>query len=142
MQSLVLERVYGAVATHGRLTYKGLFVCYTLELPWVGNQKQLSCIPEGQYVLKRRYSERFKEHLEVLDVPNRTLILFHPANNAQRELQGCIAPVTEFLAPGWGSRSRVAFEKLKALVFPLLESRAVQLIVKPAVGIDPAALKL
>ena len=128
---LELHRTYLDKATHGFLWYKGELICYTLELPWVGNQKQLSCIPEGSYALQKRYSTRFKEHLEVLEVENRSLILFHPANNAQRELKGCIAPVSEFLAPGWGSKSRVAFEKLKQLVFPLLEKGTVNLIIKP-----------
>lgn len=132
--SLELHRLYLNRATHGLLFYEGVFVCYTLELPWVGNQKQLSCIPEGCYSIQRRYSDRFKEHLEVLDVENRSLILFHPANNAQRELKGCIAPVSQFLAEGWGSRSRVAFEKLKGIVFPLLEKGEVKLIVKLAEG--------
>lgn len=132
--SLKLHRLYLNRATHGLLFYERAFVCYTLELPWVGNQKQLSCIPEGCYSIQRRYSDRFKEHLEVLDVENRSLILFHPANNAQRELKGCIAPVSQFLAEGWGSRSRVAFEKLKGIVFPLLEKGEVKLIVKLAEG--------
>ena len=128
---LELHRTYLKNATHGFLKLGDKELCLTLELPWVGNQKQLSCIPEGCYALKKRYSDRFKEHLEVLEVENRSLILFHPANNAQRELKGCIAPVSEFLAPGWGSKSRVAFEKLKQLVFPLLEKGTVNLIVKP-----------
>lgn len=137
---LELHRLYLDKATHGYLWYKGECICYTLELPWVGNQKQLSCIPEGRYTLKKRYSERFKEHLEVMDVVNRSLILFHPANNAQRELKGCIAPVSDFLAPGWGSRSRIAFEKLKQVVLPLLEQGTVLLIVKPAEESNPLCI--
>jgi hypothetical protein len=35
--------------------------------------------------------------LEVIDVKNRKLILFHPANNALKELNGCIAPVTKLV---------------------------------------------
>lgn len=129
---LELHRTYLKNATHGVLKLGDKELCYTLELPWVGNQKQLSCIPEGSYALQKRYSPRFKEHLEVLNVPNRSLILFHPANNAQRELKGCIAPVTTFLAEGWGSGSRMAFEKLKQVVLPLLEKGNVLLIVKQA----------
>ncbi len=138
--SLELHRLYLDKATHGVLRYEGAFVCYTLELPWVGNQKQLSCIPEGCYSIQRRYSERFKEHLEVLNVENRSLILFHPANNAQRELKGCIAPVSQFLAEGWGSRSREAFERMKKIVFPLLEKGEVKVIVKQAEGEDSLRL--
>lgn len=127
-----LHRLYLKEATHGILRINDQTVCLTLELPWVYNQRQISCIPEGRYTMTKRYSDRFKEHLQIEKVPNRSLILFHPANNAQRELKGCIAPVSQFLAEGWGSRSRVAFEKVKKLVFPLLEKGEVELIVKPA----------
>lgn len=130
--TLILHRLYLEKATHGILCFNDLVICLTLELPWVGNQAQISCIPEGCYSLVKRYSDRFKEHLEVKNVLNRSLILFHPANHAQRELKGCIAPVSQFLAEGWGSDSRVSFEKLKNLVFTLIEEGKVELIVKAA----------
>lgn len=56
-----------------------------------------------------------------MNVKNRDLILFHPANDALRELNGCIAPVTELTGEGRGIRSRIAFERLKNSVFPYLE---------------------
>jgi len=69
--------------------------------------------------------------LEVLDVKNRSLILFHPANNALQELNGCIAPVAKLSGPGLGLMSRKAFTKLKALVYKSLDSKeSVELIVK------------
>jgi hypothetical protein len=52
----------------------------------------------------------------VLNVKGRDGILIHPANDAKKELRGCIAPVTELNGPGKGSQSRLANEKLKALV--------------------------
>lgn len=132
MQIIELQRLYLEKATHGVLICDGQVVCLTLELPWIGNQRQISCIPEGVYPLVNRYSDRFKNHLEVLNVPTRNLILFHPANNAQRELKGCIAPVSEFRHEGWGSGSRKAFSMLLAKLKPLLEKGKVQLIVKSA----------
>jgi Family of unknown function (DUF5675) len=54
-------------------------------------------------------------------VQHRSLILFHPANNALQELNGCIAPVTKFSGPGLGLLSRKAFSKLKTLVYPFLD---------------------
>jgi hypothetical protein len=69
--------------------------------------------------------------LELVDVPNRKFILFHPANNAQTELQGCIAPVTKLSGPGLGLMSRKAFTKLKNRVYKALDNHeSVELIVK------------
>ncbi len=69
--------------------------------------------------------------MEVLEVTNRNLILFHPANNALQELKGCIAPVTKLSGPGLGLMSRKAFAKLKDLVYRVLESKeSVELIIE------------
>ena len=66
-----------------------------------------------------------------MEVKDRSLILFHPANNAQQELNGCIAPVTKLSGPGLGLQSRQAFTKLKNLVYRALDStETVLLIIK------------
>ncbi|MDR0228938.1 MAG: DUF5675 family protein [Flavobacteriaceae bacterium] len=129
---IILHRMYLPTATHGLLTLNGLPICFTIELPYVGNQKQISCIPEGVYPLKNRYSARFKKHIEILNVPNRSYILFHPANNAPRELRGCIAPVTELLSVGWGSQSRLAMNKLLTVIQPFLDQQNAVLRVQEA----------
>jgi hypothetical protein len=68
--------------------------------------------------------------MEIVDVKNRSLILFHPANNALKELNGCIAPVTKLSGPGLGLMSRKAFTKLKDLVYKVLDQKeSVELIV-------------
>ena len=127
---LVLSRTYFPDGTNGKLEYEGKFICCTIELPWINNEKRVSCIPEGKYLIKKRYSKKFQWHLEVLGVKNRSLILFHPANNALQELNGCIAPVTKLSGPGLGLMSRKAFTKLKDLVYTALESKeSVELIV-------------
>src|SRR5690606_14239255 len=113
---LVLTRVYKRGGTNGTLTLNGQFVCFTIELPWKENQENVSCIPEGKYELKARYSPKFKNHLQVLDVHERSLILIHPANHALEELQGCIAPVKQLTDIGKGVYSRLAMEKLLSLV--------------------------
>lgn len=128
---LVLSRTYFPDGTNGKLDCEGRFVCYTIELPWLNNVKKVSCIPEGEYFLKKRYSKKFRWHIEVADVENRSFILFHPANNAQKELNGCIAPVTKLSGSGLGLESRQAFIKLKSLVYKSLErDEKVLLIVK------------
>lgn len=90
----------------------GMPLCFTIELPWLQNEPQWSCIPEGQYQLVKRYSQKFHWHLHLIDVPGREWILIHPANNALLELKGCIAPVTQLTAPGVGSQSRQALALL------------------------------
>jgi hypothetical protein len=112
---LVLNRTYFPEGTQGVLEWNSTLICYTIELPWLGNQRRISCIPEGEYFLQLRYSPKFKWHFLLMDVPGRDLILIHPANDAKLELLGCIAPVTVHTGIGKGSASRKALEKLKAL---------------------------
>ncbi|MDO5638182.1 MAG: DUF5675 family protein [Myroides sp.] len=109
---LVLKRIYLDKAVHGRLYVGDELLACTIELPWKQNAKRISCIPEGIYTLRRRYSEKFKWHLVLLEVPERSGILIHPANDALKELQGCIAPVTAITEVGKGSNSRKAMQKV------------------------------
>ena len=128
---LTLSRTYFPDGTNGILECEGKIICLTIELPWKNNETKVSCIPEGKCFIKKRYSKKFQWHLDVLDVKNRSFILFHPANNALQELKGCIAPVTKFSGPGLGLMSRKAFSKLKNLVYPVLDKdESVELIIK------------
>jgi hypothetical protein len=68
--------------------------------------------------------------LLVKDVRARSLILLHPANNAQKELKGCIAPVTKLTGIGSASGSRMAFEKLVAKIYPAMKTQTVFLTIK------------
>src|SRR5690606_2134376 len=122
---LVLKRIYLDKAVHGRL-YMGeeLLVC-TIELPWRQNARRISCIPEGVYAVRKRYSEKFKWHLVLLEVPGRSGILIHPANDAAKELQGCIAPVTSVVGEGKGTSSRAAMQKLMETYDLLKEKKPV-----------------
>jgi len=119
---LELIRTYHPQGTNGLIRYEGQLVCSSIELPWRDNHRSISCIPEGRYELRRRYTPRRQHHLELADVPGRTAILIHPANNALTELQGCIAPVTTLTGPGTGNLSRLANEKLKALVLAAMDN--------------------
>jgi len=128
---LVLTRTYFPDGTNGKLECEGKLICNTIELPWKMNETKVSCVLEGKYFIRKRYSRKFQWHLEVVDVKNRSLILFHPANNALNELNGCIAPVTKISGPGLGLQSRLAFSKLKDLVYCALDStETVLLIIK------------
>lgn len=119
---LELERRYLSKGTNGTLRLAGQEICKTIELPWRNNQTRVSCIPEGTYKLRKRYSKKFRWHLELLNVRNRHLILIHPANDALKELNGCIAPVSTHTGEGKGAGSRVPFERLKEILYPYLDS--------------------
>lgn len=64
--------------------------CRTLELPDLGNQSRISCIPDGKYEVIKRNSAKYGDHFHILDVPNRSYILIHNANYV-RQLLGCCA---------------------------------------------------
>ena len=82
---IFLTRTYFPDGTNGKLECEGSLICNTIELPWKRNEAKVSCIPEGEYILRKRYSKKFRWHIEVADVESRSFILFHPANNAQKE---------------------------------------------------------
>ncbi|WP_336828384.1 DUF5675 family protein [Sphingobacterium multivorum] len=116
---LLLQRKYGAQGTNGTITYQGEEICHTIELPDRNNIPRISCIPIGQYKLEKR---RYPKHGEQIGIPmvlGREAILIHAANNALKELQGCIAPVTTLTGEGTGDYSGKALAKLKALVYSL-----------------------
>ena len=122
MKKLILCRTYHINGTNGLLySPAGELLCYTIELPWRNNRVRESCIPEGTYRLTKRYSQKFKHHIHLENVTDRSLILIHPANNAATELLGCIAPVTKLTGPGTGNSSRVQFEKIKEMVYKWID---------------------
>lgn len=104
---LVLNRTYFPEGTQGVLEWNGTLICYTIELPWLENQRRISCIPEGEYILQKRFSPKLKWHFLLMNVPGRDLILIHPANDAKLELLGCIAPVTVHTGIGKGSAMNI-----------------------------------
>ena len=75
-----------------------LFACDTIELPWLNNAPQISCIPTGKYKVVYRESAKYPRHYHVLNVPNRDFILIHQANYVgsknpkthKPDLLGCI----------------------------------------------------
>ena len=109
---LILEREYHPQGVNGLLRCGRKKICLTIERPWLNNRKQVSCIPEGRYVLERRYTKKFGWHCLLPGVPGRTGILIHSFNNALEESQGCIGPVMFTTEPGRGSLSRDALRGL------------------------------
>ena len=120
---LELFRSYFPAGTNGQILYQHAPLVHTIELPWKDNLTGVSCIPEGRYRLEKIYSPRFEWHLLVVGVPGRQDILIHPANDALKELRGCIAPVSTITGPGTGTQSRIALSRLNALVFAALDRK-------------------
>jgi hypothetical protein len=118
---LELIRTYLPNGTNGELFCDGKHTCFTIELPWLDNRPSVSCIPEGRYELEKYFSEHLGNHLHVKAVVGRSMIMIHAANDAEKELRGCIAPVSILTAEGKGLRSRVALKKIVDRVYPVLE---------------------
>lgn len=75
----------------------------TIELPWLDNRPEVSCIPPGDYIMKWMPSAKYKRPmLTLLNVPGRSGILFHTGNFAgdttkgwRTDSNGCIFPGME-----------------------------------------------
>jgi hypothetical protein len=63
---------------------------HSMELPWLDNQQNISCIPTGNYKAVIHYSPTFGKCLWIKDVEGRSEILIHAANFFY-DLRGCIA---------------------------------------------------
>ena len=81
---ITLHRSYFEEGTNGTLFIDGTFFCFTIELPWKDNKRNISCVPEGSYEIEPRFSKKFEHHLIVKDVSERSFILIHPANDAKK----------------------------------------------------------
>jgi hypothetical protein len=69
-------------------------VIKSIERPWLNNQANISCYPEGVYVAKwidRSASGKYKRVWHVQNVPRRTGILWH-VGNLVRHSKGCTLP--------------------------------------------------
>jgi hypothetical protein len=66
-----------------------LFSCKTLELPWLDNKRNESCIPLGNYKVITRQSARYNKHYHIQDVSGRSFILIH-IGNFKSQTKGCI----------------------------------------------------
>lgn len=76
-------------ATPGVLAIDGQPSFVTLELPWLENARNISCIPMGIYKCQRVNSPKFGVAYHLLDVPERSEILIH-AGNTIEDIEGCI----------------------------------------------------
>lgn len=105
LKGFTLRRRYFAHGTFSTLHREdGSKVCCFVERPWLNNQPNKSCIPEGTYHLQPHDSPKFGKcyalSAATLGVtaygPSlRTHVLVHKANLVS-QLQGCLAPGVGF----------------------------------------------
>jgi hypothetical protein len=101
---VIISRRYQDTETLGTLlVMKGIYIifeCKTIELPFINNEKNISCIPEGVYKTEKIISPTKGECFIINNVPNRTAILLHKGNYAtgkKVDTQGCILPGLKFV---------------------------------------------
>ncbi len=90
MKTLILKRIaYIEDGTFGVLFDEDIPFCLTLEKEWKDNKKDISCIPAGDYICIRVQSPKFGNTFEIVNVPDRTNILFHKGN-IEDDSEGCV----------------------------------------------------
>jgi len=83
--------------TLGEMVIDGYEITFkTLELPWLNNQRTISCIPTGTYQVIKRNSNKYEDHFYIVGVPDRDWILIHSGNYHQ-DTQGCILVGQQYL---------------------------------------------
>lgn len=66
------------------------FACHSIELPWVNNLPNVSCIPPGKYRVEWGITGKHPEGIYVIqNVPGRTFIEFHSGDDIT-QIEGCI----------------------------------------------------
>ena len=96
---LVIVRWYDGNYTQGTMmVIEGdeiLYKCKCMELPWVSNQKNVSCIYEGIYNAKKEIHVTRGKVFRLLWVRDREGILIHDGNYVagyKKDSAGCILP--------------------------------------------------
>jgi len=95
MLTAYLIRRFYRTHTYGYLVVpqtNGNSVFRTLELPWLENASNISCIPNGEYRVKylpKSNSGKYKQVYHIQDVENRIGILIHKGN-LPSHTRGCI----------------------------------------------------
>jgi len=75
--------------TFGVLKIQKEVFCVTLEPADLLNKKGISSIPAQQYTCERYSSQKYPNTFQIMNVPDRDLILFH-AGNEITHTEGCV----------------------------------------------------
>ena len=90
MSEIIIRTLSLKDCTIGQMELIGTpFKCFTLELPWLNNQSNISCIPAGTYQYKKRKSPTLGWVIHILGVDGRTWIYIH-AGNFTSQIKGCV----------------------------------------------------
>jgi len=73
----------------GTLSIPERFRCYTLEDDWLDNARGVSCIPPGNYSLRKVLHHGTLPTYEVYPVTDRSHIHIHPGNT-EEDTEGCV----------------------------------------------------
>lgn len=93
---ITLKRILQTdVATFGVLLNDNYPLCVTLELPWLNNEPNASCIPEGTYHCIPHNSAAHPNVWEITGVPGRSDILIH-IGNFPADSKGCVLAAQSF----------------------------------------------
>lgn len=105
MEEVLVKRVYLPSETLSSIYYKGEMLCKGMELPYRNNQRSISCIPEGEYLVTKEppipsndpqgRKQRDYWHFRFHDVPKRSGVLIHKITYV-KDLQGCIGVGLDF----------------------------------------------
>jgi len=105
-------RKYKEDRTEGKIIFPDDSFIFCLERSWEGNKPNISCVPEGVYLVDRDKKGRFRLYkIREGQIPTRTDIEFHAGNNALLHSNGCILPCM-FIKNGLGVSSIEACNKI------------------------------
>ena len=100
---LLISRTYNDNFTLGSMFVldgeKLIHHCKCIELPWLNNQRNVSCIPEGEYNVIKDYGNKRGNVFRLLYVRDRSGILIHTGNFVAgyiKDSSGCILPGNYF----------------------------------------------
>lgn len=151
MRVRIVREHTGDDGTPGTLTVEGEgFTCRTLELPWRGNRRGVSCIPAGTYPARLSWSPKRRRRLyELAQVPGRDDVQIHAGNYAgdtaqgyRSDVEGCILLGREWAVAKVGALEQVMVAQSRATVKAfedLMAGRPFTLSIEWAHG-EPAAL--
>jgi hypothetical protein len=129
MELFLKRTIKTGKSTIGELSIGNRFYCYTLEDTDRGLKQTdslfsikarklfgVTAIPAGRYEVALTYSNRFKKYMpQLLNVPGYEGIRIHIGNRPE-ETEGCILVGLEKSLPDAIGKSRLAFEKLMAML--------------------------
>jgi len=100
---LLISRTYEPNFTLGQILvldgHELLHRCKCIELPWISNQRNVSCIPEGEYNAIKESHQTKGNVFRLLWVRDRSGILIHKGNYVAgyvKDSEGCILPGNYF----------------------------------------------